>query len=77
MTNQLDTRKSIVTGSIADVAQRAGQSLAQTFVNAECVVLVDTSGSMGSETAAGAAAMTWRARNSRRFRRLCRAKSQC
>ncbi len=53
MTNQLDTRKGIVTGSIADVAQRSGQSLAQTFVGAECVILVDTSGSMGSADSRG------------------------
>lgn len=53
MTTQLDTHKNIVTGSIADVAQRAGQSLAQTFVNAECVILVDTSGSMGSADSRG------------------------
>lgn len=51
--NQLDTRRAIVTGSIADVAKRAGQSLAQTFVNAECVILVDTSGSMGSADSRG------------------------
>lgn len=48
MTHALDTRKGIVTGSMADVAARQNQSLAQTFVNAECVVIVDTSGSMGS-----------------------------
>lgn len=53
MTNQLDTRKGIVTGSIADVAKRSGQSLAQTFVNAECVILVDTSGSMGAADSRG------------------------
>lgn len=48
MTNALDTRKSIVQGSLADVASRQNQSLAQTFVNAECVVIVDTSGSMST-----------------------------
>lgn len=53
MTNQLDTRKNIVTGSIADVAQRNGQSLAQTFVNAECVCIVDTSASMDSPDSRG------------------------
>jgi hypothetical protein len=53
MTNQLDTRKGIVTGSIADVAQRSGQSLAQSFVNAECVVICDTSGSMDSADSRG------------------------
>lgn len=48
MTTSLDTRKSIVTGSMADMAARQNQSLAQTFVNAECVVIVDTSGSMAT-----------------------------
>lgn len=49
MKHELDTRKSIVTGSMADVAARQNQSLAQTFVNAECVCLVDTSGSMATQ----------------------------
>lgn len=51
--NAIDTRRAIVAGSIADVAARNGQSLAQTFVNAECVILVDTSGSMGSADSRG------------------------
>ncbi len=51
--NQLDTRKGIVAGSIADIAARQNQSLAQTFVNAECVVIVDTSGSMASDDSRG------------------------
>lgn len=53
MSHAIDTRRGIVPGSIADVAQRNGQSLAQSFVNAECVVLVDTSGSMGSADSRG------------------------
>ena len=52
-TNQLDTRRGIVPGSIADVAARIGQSLAQSFVGAECVCIVDTSGSMGSADSRG------------------------
>lgn len=52
--NALDTRAGIVKGSLADVATSSGQSLAQTFVNAECVVLVDTSGSMSSRDSRGA-----------------------
>jgi hypothetical protein len=51
--NQLDTRKGIVTGSLSDIAQRNGHSLAQSFVNAECVCIVDTSGSMGSPDSRG------------------------
>ena len=53
MSHAIDTRRAIVTGSIADVAQRSRQSLAQTFVGAECVILVDTSGSMGSADSRG------------------------
>ena len=53
MTTSLDTRKSIVTGSMADMAARQNQSLAQTFVNAECVVIVDTSGSMAVDDSRG------------------------
>ena len=51
--NAIEFRNGIVTGSIADVAQRSGQSLAQTFVGAECVILIDTSGSMGSADSRG------------------------
>jgi hypothetical protein len=46
MNTAIDTRKGLVKGSLGDVAQANKQSLAQTFVNAEVVVLVDTSGSM-------------------------------
>lgn len=53
MNTSLDTRKSIVTGSMADIAARQNQSLAQTFVNAECVVIVDTSGSMATQDSRG------------------------
>jgi hypothetical protein len=36
-----------VTGSLAQQAQQKGQSLAESFISADCIVLVDTSGSMG------------------------------
>jgi len=49
MNAAIDIRKSIVKGSLADVAAQQHQSLAQTFVNAECVVIVDTSGSMSAQ----------------------------
>jgi Mg-chelatase subunit ChlD len=39
---------SIVKGSIAAIAKDSGKSLAHTFVDADVVVLVDTSGSMGT-----------------------------
>jgi len=39
----------IVPGSLGAVAKQTGQSLAQTFLSCDVVVLVDTSGSMGSQ----------------------------
>lgn len=39
----------IVKGSLGAVAKQNGQSLAQTFVSCDVVVIVDTSGSMGSQ----------------------------
>lgn len=41
----------LVKGSIGAISQQTGKSLAQTFLNVDCVVLVDTSGSMGSHDA--------------------------
>ena len=38
----------IVTGSIADLAQRNQQSIAETFLGCDCIVLIDVSGSMVS-----------------------------
>lgn len=43
----------IVTGSINDVVQTKGQSLALAFMAVETVVLVDTSGSMGAMDSRG------------------------
>ena len=37
----------LVKGSIAAIAKRNGTSIAESFVNADCVVIIDTSGSMG------------------------------
>ena len=53
MNTALDARKGIVKGSLTDLARQHGQSLAQTFVNAEVVVIVDTSGSMGTHDSRG------------------------
>jgi len=39
---------SLVKGSLAAVAATNGQSLAQTFISCDVIVLVDTSGSMGT-----------------------------
>ena len=40
--------QAIVPGSLSAVAKREGQSLAETFLSADAVILVDTSGSMMS-----------------------------
>lgn len=43
----------IVAGSISAIARDSGKSLAQTFIGADVVVIMDCSGSMTSEDAAG------------------------
>ena len=46
--------KSIVKGSIADVAEKRKQSIAVSFMNAQMIVLLDVSGSMmGCDTTSG------------------------
>jgi Mg-chelatase subunit ChlD len=44
---------SIIRGSVADVAKRNNQSIATTFLSVDCVVLCDTSGSMGARDSVG------------------------
>lgn len=39
---------SIIKGSLGDVAQQSNKSIAETFMNADCIVIVDTSGSMNT-----------------------------
>ena len=46
-------QKAIVKGSLTDIQQTSGKSLAETFLNSEIVVLVDTSASMGNNDAPG------------------------
>lgn len=43
----------LVKGSLADVAKARGETLAESFLDADCIVIVDVSGSMESEDAAG------------------------
>lgn len=43
----------LVKGSLGAIAAQNGQSLAQTFISCDCVVLVDTSGSMGTHDSTG------------------------
>jgi len=45
--------KAIIKGSLTDIQQTSGKSLAETFLNSEIVVLVDTSASMGQPDAPG------------------------
>lgn len=51
--NAIDKRSGIVKGSLTDVAKSNGQSLAETFVGAEMIVIVDTSGSMETADSRG------------------------
>ena len=51
--NAIDKRNGIVKGSLADITMASGQSLAETFVGVEVVVIVDTSGSMGTHDSRG------------------------
>jgi Mg-chelatase subunit ChlD len=41
----------IITGSLSAIAQQEGKSIAETFVNADVVIIVDTSGSMDANDA--------------------------
>lgn len=43
----------LVRGSIGAVARESGRSLAETFIDAECVVIVDTSSSMADRDSRG------------------------
>lgn len=43
----------VVPGSINAIAQQTGKSIAETFVSADCIVIVDTSGSMGAHDSTG------------------------
>lgn len=40
---------SIVPGSIGAIAQQSGKSIAETFISADAIIIVDTSGSMASD----------------------------
>jgi hypothetical protein len=43
----------LVKGSLSAVAQQNNQSIAETFINADCIIITDTSGSMAAEDARG------------------------
>ena len=44
----MNNPKSIITGSISSIAKQSGKSIAESFVGADVIVLVDTSGSMSA-----------------------------
>lgn len=43
----------IIQGSLGAVAQQNGKSIAESFVNADCIIIVDTSSSMGQHDSRG------------------------
>jgi len=43
---EIMTNQALVTGSLQNIAQAKHQSLAETFINADCIVIIDTSSSM-------------------------------
>jgi Mg-chelatase subunit ChlD len=47
------TSKAVVQGSLSSVAQQSGQSLAESFLSADVIVLVDVSGSMNQRDSRG------------------------
>lgn len=47
------TQTQVVKGSLSDVAKATGASLAETFLSADVIVLVDTSSSMEAHDAPG------------------------
>lgn len=50
---QKSASATIVKGSLADIARETNTALAETFLSADVIVLVDTSGSMSAEDAPG------------------------
>lgn len=46
-------KNSVIRGSVSDIAHQNNQSIATTFLSVDCVILVDTSGSMGAMDSVG------------------------
>ena len=42
------SNQNLVAGSLYDIAKKNNQSIAETFINCDVVILVDTSGSMSA-----------------------------
>lgn len=49
----MNNSTAIVAGSLSAIAQQNGQSIAETFLSADCIVIVDTSGSMAGTDSRG------------------------
>ena len=49
----MNRQVTVVPGSLSDVSAKGGQSLAESFITAEAVILVDVSGSMGAHDSRG------------------------
>ena len=49
----MNNNTAIVSGSLSAIANRDGMTLAESFLNCEVIVLIDQSGSMGSQDAPG------------------------
>lgn len=72
----MNTQTQIVTGSIADIATRNNQSIAETFLSCDCVVLIDVSAAWILKTALEKHAMTAHVRLSKTCKHRCLEKSQ-
>lgn len=53
MSNLAKSDNPLVAGSLRDIAQKSNQSLAETFISCDVVILVDTSGSMSTKDSRG------------------------
>jgi Mg-chelatase subunit ChlD len=51
--NKMNSNNSIVPGSLSAIATQSGNSIAETFIGADVVILVDTSGSMEARDSRG------------------------
>lgn len=49
----MDSTTALVPGSLGAIAKQTGASLAETFLNASCIVICDTSGSMAARDSRG------------------------
>jgi hypothetical protein len=73
----MNAQTQIVAGSMGAIAQQIGKSLAETFLSAEVIIIVDTSGSMSTMDSLGEnPVMTWPVMSWRPFRPACLVRSR-